>query len=110
MKDRNRYGSYSQKKLPREKRTIPLSGSLEDDGKYFRCWNCGFTCDKDRDRIETGEHGTGGVVVTAKFEYLVDENGTEIVDETDDQIIVEWSDVGIEIIKGCPFCGSTNYR
>jgi hypothetical protein len=39
-----------------DSRTIPLRGHKDygegqDDGKYFRCWNCGFTCNVERDEL-----------------------------------------------------------
>ena len=112
MKDRNRYGTYSQRKLPKEKRTIPLSGSLDDDSKYFRCWNCNFTCNKERDIVEHGDHGTGGVVPTffAVDENLVDKDDTNIITIGGETIIVYGKHYYPNITKGCPFCGSTNYR
>ena len=42
--------------LPKQSRTLPLYGNPtrgdgEDSGKYYRCWNCGFICDVDRDSL-----------------------------------------------------------
>ena len=91
-KDKNRYGKYSEHKLKRDKRTIPMFGCKEDTNKYFRCWNCNFVCDKDRDVIEQGDYGTGGVVPTA----FTDTDGTTSYYPL--------------VTKGCPSCGSTNYR
>ena len=48
------------RKLRGEKRTIPIKGTWDDDGRYFRCWNCGFVVDSKRDRLgdERSDDGT----------------------------------------------------
>ena len=76
------------KRLRKEKRTIPIRGIWEDKGKYFRCWNCGFVCDSQRDSL--GDHGG---VTTGTY---VDVDGV-----TKYYPIVQ---------SGCPFCGCTNYK
>lgn len=40
-----------QRPLRRDKRTQAIRGKGEDAGKYFECWNCGFRCKVDRDRL-----------------------------------------------------------
>ena len=47
-------------RIPRRSKTIPLNGSSvygdgEDAGKWFRCWNCGFICNVDRDGLGDAE-------------------------------------------------------
>lgn len=44
------------RKVRKQSRTIPLRGHKDfgdgrDDGKYWRCWNCGFICDNERDEL-----------------------------------------------------------
>ena len=73
------------------KRQMPYYGEGDDQGKWFRCWNCGFRCKVDRDSLDTGDHGSGGVTVTS----------TVIDGDT-----VHYPD----IIGGCPFCGNKNYK
>jgi hypothetical protein len=34
-------------------------GDGEDDGKYYRCWHCGFVCDVDRDELGGPESKDG---------------------------------------------------
>jgi len=51
-------------RIRKESRTIPLYGSPErgnglDDGRYFRCWNCGFICNIDRDALGGPESRDG---------------------------------------------------
>ena len=114
MGDISRYVHHSSRRLSRIKRTISLPGSLDDDSKYFKCWNCGFTCDKDRDIVECGDKGTSGGVSTlfghAGEEYLVDDNNEYIVEENRDEIIIAVGSYYPTMTKGCPLCGSTNYR
>ena len=50
-----REGSYRTR---HDKRVRPVKSSpsadteaRSDEGKYFRCWNCGFICDKERDAL-----------------------------------------------------------
>lgn len=51
-----KYTGYKQSRLPKESRTIPLSGDKDrgnglDYGRWYRCWNCGFPCNIDRDSL-----------------------------------------------------------
>jgi len=50
-----------QRKLPKQSRTIPVKGGGEDRGRYFRCWNCGFICDTQRDNLG-GPASKGGAI------------------------------------------------
>ena len=43
----------------KRKRRIPLRGSFEDEGKYYRCWNCGFICNIERDAFGEDENLSG---------------------------------------------------
>ena len=88
-KNRNRYGSYQRSRLPREKKVIRIPGSLEDDGKFYRCWNCGFICNGNRDVLV----GNFGGVNASTY---VDVDGL--------------TKYKAEVTGGCPFCGSGNYR
>jgi hypothetical protein len=73
-KGQNRYGRYSQHQLHGDKRTSPLRGSLDDDGKFYRCWNCGATCDKDREML--GEYT--GSVPTSNLSLLLHMDGNNL--------------------------------
>lgn len=88
-KSKNRYGDYQNSRLPKDKRTIRLRGSLDDDGRYFRCWNCGFICDSQRDVLVQNFGGVG----TSTY---VDTDGV--------------TKYKAEVYAGCPLCGSGNYR
>ncbi len=84
----NRYGIYKQSRLPREKKTIPVPGDLEDDGRYFECWVCGFICDSQRDIIGDG-------------------SGVDVITYVDTDGVTKYKP---DIVSGCPFCGSQNYK
>ncbi len=86
--DANRYGTYQSTRLPREKKTIPLSGNLEDDGKFYQCWNCRFINHVNRAQI--------GVGSGASLTTYVDTDG-----------VTKYKSV---TSSGCAFCGSKNYR
>ena len=58
--NQNRYGTYKRTRLPRQKRTLLQSGSLEDASKYYKCWNCGAICNIERETLSQGDHGMGG--------------------------------------------------
>ena len=83
------YIKYDRRRLHRDKRTITVEGSDSHDGKYFKCWNCKFVCDKDRDK--TGD-GVGYEVVDVVDPYTGISNKTQ------------------QVTSGCPFCGSLNWR
>ena len=51
-------------RVKKRSRTISLPGHEDygdgrDADRYFRCWNCGFVCDKERDALG-GADSTGG--------------------------------------------------
>lgn len=52
-----RFGPRRNARVARKRsRTLPIYGNPvmgdgQDDGKYFRCWNCGFVCDVERDAL-----------------------------------------------------------
>ena len=83
------YIKYDRRRLPTKRRRIPVFGTDTHSGKYFKCWNCGFICDKDRDK--TGD-GVGYEVVQVLDPYTGDLNYSQ------------------QVVSGCPFCGSRNYR
>lgn len=96
MSDLSRHSSYSIRRLPKQKRTLPIYGEREDTGKWYHCWNCGFVCNIDRDRLATVSVGSGSGVVVKETTIYID----------DVAVIVKYPDV----TGGCPFCGSFNYR
>ena len=92
MSDRHRLTVYSEKRLPKQKRTIRLRGEKDDTGIWYQCWNCGFPCKSDRENVQTGDQGRSGVNVSTF---------------TDNDGVTKYYPV---VFAGCAFCGSTNYR
>ena len=55
---------YRKSRIPKDSRTIPIygdpiKGDGNNDGKYYKCWNCGFVCDVDRDALGDGQSRDG---------------------------------------------------
>ena len=122
-------GPRPSRKTRKQSRTLPVKGRGEDEGKYFRCWNCGFVCDKDRDKLGDGESRSGVVVE----EFVVsNELGYQFGDDPlDSKITLESVGFHDEVLprassdgtarevkhdqegtaaSGCPMCGSLNWR
>lgn len=83
------YIKYDRRRLQSKKRTIAVFGTDTHSNRYFKCWNCGATCDSKRDK--TGE-GVGYSVVYVTDPYTGDSNSTQ------------------QVGSGCWFCGSRNYK
>lgn len=60
-------------RVRKESRTIKLPGEEPDGGALYRCWNCGQTCDEDRDALGDGHSGSGAVYL----DYTVEAPGAE---------------------------------
>ena len=113
-------------------RTIPLyghpyRGNGLDDGRWFRCWNCGFRCSKDRDSLGGPDsrdgityedfpvptYGTGGATSYSGVARLGGSIGPSTVAlELDAAGDAKEPDHEIKpvVSGGCPFCGSKNWR
>lgn len=137
----NRY-ARSRSRLRKESRTIPIPGNTErgdgeDDGKYYRCWHCGFICDVERDelgdaesthgvsyRIYDQQYSSDGNVIKRKgsIDGTLDD-GTALIDMTalGKGLIVlknglDGTPQGIRenwepnVTSGCPLCGCRNWR
>lgn len=89
--DRSKHSKYSFRRLPSQKRAIPLYGERDDQNKYFRCWNCGFVCDSERDRLHSGDSQANTVVPTS----FTDTGGATLYYPN--------------VTGACPFCGA-QYR
>ena len=118
----NPFGNFIRERLPKRKKTIPLKGSLEDSGRYFKCWNCGFICDANRDKIGPGDGTTqldkpdiafGGFGSGDKLSItmIVDDMFTILKNDGQGNPIVKYEHNQYpKSIGGCPLCGSKNYR
>ena len=83
------YIKYDRRRLESKKRTIAVFGTDDHSNRFFKCWNCGFICDSQRDK--TGD-GVGYSVVQVTDPYTGDLNYSQ------------------QVSSGCPQCGSRNYK
>lgn len=126
-------GSYSRynhikspRRYPRRKRTILLHGAQGDQGKWYKCWNCGYS-GNHRDREQTFDSVLGrmkhSIVATipgttnphpSMDGYYVNamRNG---VTRTGKTVLTHVGFQDVHSVKsesggGCAFCGCLNYR
>jgi len=115
---------HRSKKLRKESRTYPIYGSDErgdglDSQRYWRCWNCGFVCDVERDFLGGDEersqvepiayNQTTDDLSTAAYHCEGAAGATQVICEAAGGT---WSRVRYkpEVNSGCPFCGTPNWR
>ena len=126
---RNRERLFKTKRLRKDSRTIPLPGNgvgeADENGQYFKCWNCGFTCDRERDELGGSDSrdglsyenysvdtfgGTpglsglatlGGDIEHFQVALKLDSSGSPIEPEKNIRAVAG---------TGCPFCGCRNWR
>ncbi len=118
------YTQPSKAHLPKRARSIPLREKGKDAGKWFKCWNCGFPCNTDRDDSSGSTAGDNHVDFHSPSLGFV-ENGQEdrmlaISDPPFFHTIMENDATGsaktivhehlTNVTKGCPFCGTTNFK
>ena len=118
----NPFGHFVRERLQKRKKTIPLKGSLEDSGRYFKCWNCGFICDANRDKLGVGDGITqldkpdiamGGFGTGDKLSVtmIVDDMFTILENDPQGNPITHYEHNQYPVsIGGCPLCGCKNYR
>ena len=102
-------------RLPKQKRTIPMG-----EGNRFKCWNCGFICNTDRDdnsgstagdnhtdfsspALGYVENGAEDRMITLDFYHTILEKDADGTAKT-----IVHSHL-TDVTRGCPFCGTTNY-
>ena len=136
-----RVGPNKHIRKPRkDSRTIsvyghPEFGDGEDHKRYYRCWNCGFICDSERDALggpddrsgiqpddyevhAYGDYSTGGlwqavgVQTTCVICLGGDINHFHVALEngSDGQPKKVGHKFAAPSKRGCPFCGCTNWR
>jgi hypothetical protein len=124
------------RKLPlrRESRTIPIKGKGDDEGKYFRCWHCGFICDSSRDELGDSDSTAGDdhteykslCGTTDEYERLVNKpielkqlvlggciGHYQVMGKLGfdgSTVVTVTHNLKSDVSRGCPFCGTTNYR
>ena len=132
------YTRPHKRKLPKRSRTLPVYGEGDDEGKYFRCWNCGFICNVDRDELGDSDSYSGNAHKDyhENHHYSADVNldittginlseaskyaclGGDIehyqvaqnIVTPDEEAKFVRHEYTSDISRGCPFCGSTNWR
>jgi hypothetical protein len=118
----NRYGVHVQQRLPKRKRTIPLPGDLEDSGRYYRCWYCGFINNVQRNQVGDGDGvtqldapeiamGGWGMDDPLSLAIILDDMFTLLQNRPDGNPITNYRHNNYpQIIGGCSLCGCKNYR
>jgi predicted RNA-binding Zn-ribbon protein involved in translation (DUF1610 family) len=115
--------------LPKRSRTRPIFGRGDDEGRYYRCWNCGFVCDSQRDALggsesDAGDNHTDYNGLAKSNPYLNSSDAgfkaclggdiehfqvaMELGPDDEERTIIH--DLTSDVSHGCPFCGSTNWR
>lgn len=116
MSTYSKYNQIHQTRAPKRKRTIRVAGSGEDEGKWYRCWNCGFINNIDRNIVGDGE-GISYTSTYVPFGYkdVQTVSGTDTMMDVsiddDAEVVMMGSLVyASEAVAGCSFCGCKNYR
>ena len=125
MPSYSKYNEIRRHPVPKRKRSIKIAGSGEDDGKWYRCWNCGFINNVDRNLTGDGNgnayeigvipstypngqtsHGDTGTPLSINMNL----HGRFVMLNTTGLIFSERHNVGSYAERGCSFCGCENYR
>jgi len=122
------YKKPHRTRLPKRSRTRPIYGKGDDADRYFKCWNCGFVCDSHRDELGDSESRAGDD--HTDYHNLV-ENESQLRPNPgnkaclggdighyhvamllgpDENPKTVYHELTSDISRGCPFCGSTNWR
>ena len=120
-----RFTKPSKRKLKHDARSFPYKrrGHQDEENplKLWKCWHCGFICDEDRDDHSQGTAGDSQEVSTLPASGGDGLDGmivsTEIGKET---VMMKQDAQGVDVViehiyasvitKGCPMCGTTNYK
>lgn len=109
MSDSSRHSAYSVKRLPRQKRSLRVYGEREDAGKWYRCWNCGFINNIERNTLLDSNGYAGHRFVGYSEAQDTTYGGVTLIDE--EGIIIVASEGYYPVVTaGCSFCGCTNYK
>ena len=114
MPNQSRYNEIQQRRSPHKKRTIRVYGSGEDSGKWYKCWNCGFINNIDRNAVGDGDGRSYFIGILPNetnknvgFEMSV--SGKDVLMSAN-PTGQEKHNIGMQAIAGCSFCGCMNYR
>jgi len=115
MSSISKYSQYGKNltRLPKEKKFKLSPGAGDDDGKWYRCWNCGFTNNTQRTAVGSGS----GIALTLENGPNVPRHGvaTDSVGLSGSIVLqkngfFEKHQVSPIAGSGCPLCGSLNTR
>lgn len=119
--------SYNSRKH-HDSRTIPVPGQFEDNGLYFRCWNCGFINKDGREELagDNAPDGSATIDYSSPSMGMLEPNGDimnlfAVLDSSIDfyQVLFVPGQDGtpIPIISdlmvtgtGCPLCHTRNWK
>ena len=120
---------FKKTHLPKQRRTIPLPASdrnsgreVIDAGKYYRCWNCGWICNVDRDALSEQGNGSNPVAVpemaygagadpdggVGSVTIVVDKVRMSALDSSGDPVAIKHSFQADG--TGCPLCFSRAWK
>lgn len=116
-------GNTSHSRIRKDSRRIAVFGdSIRGDGldagKWYRCWNCGFMCNSDRNALGDSQ-ARDGIVLKDYAQVRDDHRGDLIlgkgliISENDSEgnpKTVKNALMVSESSYGCPLCGTLNWR
>jgi len=114
-----RFTRPTKTRLNHDARSFPYKA--RGDESLWKCWNCGFICNEDRDDHSGSHAGDNHVIAVTPAlggqglngMLITTEVGKEHVimkqDSNGDAAVIEHNYTS-DVTKGCPFCGSTNYK
>lgn len=119
MREGNRR-QFSVTRVRKEKRTVPVPAQGAEEGRYFKCWNCGFICDIQKNALDTGRAGNSHTPATltpgrevgdlASVRFRV---GRPIVLRALNSIGEHkpiYVQRSVTVSSGCPFCGTHAWK
>lgn len=122
-------GNKAHSRIAKDSRRIqlwgdPIRGDGQDHAKWYRCWNCGFICNIERDALGDSQSGSGVVHKdyaqqpdpgTVKLEatlggisavHSISEEGADGTAKGVRNAIM----VSSSASSGCPFCSTLNWK
>ena len=110
---------YRSSRVPKEKRTIPVPAQGDEEGRYYKCWNCGFICDKQKNALDDGPAGNASRHATLASGRIIGDSrsvrfrvGTPIILRQLDSLGNKkpiYIERRVIVGSGCPGCGTRNW-
>ena len=124
-----RYPPFRKTRLWKERKTIPVRANdlhagreRTDQGRYFRCWHCGFVCDIERDILSDQQSGmsvynyvdtvSAGLGTNSTKIYLSGPKfswRTFLLDNQGEHVTIR-QNLGAQSAGGCPLCSTKAWR